>query len=190
MAGGGGGDTYVVDNARDTIVEMPGAGIDTVRTTVSYTLGANLENLSLEGLRDLTGVGNDEANVISGSMGNDKIYGREGADILSGGAGQDAFVFDTFLMLGNNVDLVTDFTVGMDRIVLENDVFAGLARGKLPAGLFRDGNAALDANDRILYDSPTGTLYFDFDGAGAILATEFAILSPGLALSHQSFLIV
>jgi Ca2+-binding RTX toxin-like protein len=190
MAGGGGDDTYVVDNARDTIVEMPGAGIDTVRTTVSYTLGANLENLSLEGLRDLTGVGNDEANVISGSMGNDKIYGREGADILSGGAGQDAFVFDTFLMLGNNVDLVTDFTVGMDRIVLENDVFAGLARGKLPAGLFRDGNAALDANDRILYDSPTGTLYFDFDGAGAILATEFAILSPGLALSHQSFLIV
>lgn len=189
MAGGGGNDTYFVDNANDTIVEMPGAGIDTVRTTVSYTLGATLENLSLEGFRGLTGVGNDAANVISGSINNDKIYGRLGADTLSGDAGKDAFVFDTALGAGN-VDTVLDFTVGMDRIVLENDVFTGLASGSLRAGMFRNGSAAMDADDRILYDSPTGALYFDADGAGANPAMEFAILSPGLALSLQSFLIV
>lgn len=189
MAGGGGDDTYFVGNASDTIVELPGEGIDTVRTTVGYTLGANLENLSLEGVRGLTGVGNDAANVISGSINNDKIYGRLGADTLSGDAGKDWFVFDTALGAGN-VDTVLDFTVGKDRVVLENDVFTGLAPGNLLAVMFRNGTAAVDADDRILYDSPTGTLYFDADGTGAALAIEFAILSPGLALSHQSFLIV
>lgn len=189
MAGGGGDDTYFVDNANDTIVELPGAGIDTVRTTVSFTLGANVENLSLEGLRDLIGIGNDEANVISGSVNNDRIYGRLGADTLSGDAGKDRFVFDTALGAGN-VDTVLDFTVGFDRIVLENDVFTGLSNGKLSAGAFRLGSVALDADDRILYDSPTGTLYFDVDGTGANPAIAFADLSPGLALSRNDFLIV
>jgi Ca2+-binding RTX toxin-like protein len=189
MAGGGGNDIYFVDNAMDTVVETPGAGIDTVRTTVSYTLGANVENLSLEGLRGLTGIGNDAANVISGSVNNDKIYGRLGADTLSGDAGRDLFVFDTALGAGN-VDVLLDLTVGMDRIVLESDIFTGLVQGKLAAGAFRMGSVALDADDRILYDSPTGTLYFDVDGIGANPAVEFADLSPGLALSRNDFLIV
>lgn len=189
MAGGGGNDTYFVNDNRDVVVEMPGAGIDTVRATVSYRLDDNIENLSLEGLRGLTGIGNDGANVISGSINNDRIYGRLGADILSGDAGADRFVFDTALGAGN-VDTVLDFTVGTDRIVLENDIFTGLASRKLPAGAFQLGSVALDADDRILYDSPTGTLYFDVDGAGAAPATEFAILSPGLALSNLDFLIV
>lgn len=189
MVGGGGNDTYFVDNARDVVVEMPGAGIDAVRATVSYTLGADIENLSLEGLRGLTGIGNEAANVISGSINDDRIHGRLGADILSGDAGKDWFVFDTTLGAGN-VDAVLDFTVGMDKIVLENDVFVGLVPGNLRVDTFRNGNAAMDADDRILYDSASGTLYFDVDGTGASPAVDFAILSPGLALSHLDFLVI
>lgn len=189
MAGGGGNDTYFVNDKRDVVVEMPGAGIDIVRATVRYRLDDNIENLSLEGLRGLTGIGNDQANVITGSINNDRIYGRLGADTLSGDAGADRFVFNTALGAGN-VDTVLDFTVGMDRIVLENDIFTGLSNRNLPAGAFQLGSVAMDADDRILYDSPTGTLYFDVDGAGAAPATEFAILSPGLALSNLDFLIV
>ncbi len=189
MAGGGGNDTYMVDKAGDTIVEAAGAGIDTVRTIVSHTLAANVENLSLEGLRSLTGIGNDVANVITGSINNDTINGRLGSDTLSGDAGRDRFVFDTALGAGN-VDTVLDFTVGSDLVVLENDIFVGLAPGKLTSGAFRIGSAALDADDRIIYNNATGALQFDADGTGAGGASTFAILSPGLALSQSSILIV
>jgi Ca2+-binding RTX toxin-like protein len=189
MAGGTGDDTYFVDNAKDTIVEAAGAGIDSVRATASYTLGANLENLSLEGLRNLVGVGNDAANVITGSINDDTINGRLGSDTLSGDAGQDRFVFDTALAAGN-VDTVLDFTIGSDGMLLDHDVFTGLAPGSLQSGSFRTGSAAMDADDRVLYDSLTGTLRFDADGTGAAGASEFAVLSPGLALSHSSFFII
>ena len=189
MAGGGGNDTYLVDKASDTIVEAAGAGIDTVRTTASYTLPANVENLSLEGLRSLTGIGNDVANVITGSINNDMIYGRLGSDTLSGDVGRDRFVFDTAFGPGN-VDTILDFTVGSDLVVLENDIFVGLAPGKLTSGAFRIGSAALDADDRIIYNNATGALQFDADGTGAGGASTFAILSPGLALSQSSILIV
>lgn len=189
MAGGGGDDTYMVNKAGDTIVEAAGAGIDTVRTTVSHTLAANVENLSLEGLRSLTGIGNDAANVITGSINNDTINGRLGSDTLSGDAGRDRFVFDTALGAGN-VDTILDFTVGSDLVVLDNDIFTGLTPGKLTSAAFRIASAALDADDRILYNNATGALQFDVDGTGAGGATTFAILSPGLALSQSSILIV
>lgn len=189
MAGGGGNDTYFVDRSGDTVVEAAGAGIDTVRTTASHTLAANVENLSLEGFRSLTGIGNDLANAITGSINNDTINGRLGSDTLSGDAGRDRFVFDTALGAGN-VDTILDFTVGFDLVVLENDIFIGLAPGKLTSAAFRIGNAALDADDRILYDSATGMLQFDTDGAGGSSASTFASLSPGLALTQSSILIV
>jgi Ca2+-binding RTX toxin-like protein len=189
MAGGGGNDTYMVDKAGDTIVEAAAAGIDTVRTTASYTLAANVENLSLEGFRSLTGIGNDLANVITGSINNDMIYGRLGSDTLSGDAGRDRFVFDTAPGAGN-VDTILDFTVGSDLVVLDNDIFIGLAAGKLTSAAFRIGSAALDADDRIIYNNATGALQFDADGTGAGGASTFAILSPGLALSQSSILIV
>ena len=58
MIGGLGNDTYVVDNAGDVVTEALNEGTDTVQSSVSYTLGANVENLTLTGSADINGTGN------------------------------------------------------------------------------------------------------------------------------------
>ncbi|OGI41303.1 MAG: hypothetical protein A2140_02755 [Candidatus Muproteobacteria bacterium RBG_16_62_13] len=94
MAGGAGNDVYVVDDMGDAVVENPGAGRDTVRTSIDYGLGADVENLTLTGTADLTGSGNELDNVIAGNSGNNLLDGGVGADTLIGGAGDDTYVVD------------------------------------------------------------------------------------------------
>ncbi len=97
LSGGAGNDTYVIART-DTIVENAGGGTDTVRSSISYTLGANLENLVLTGTAALNGSGNSlnnlingntAANTLSGLAGNDSIVGGAGADTIDGGTGAD-----------------------------------------------------------------------------------------------------
>jgi hypothetical protein len=93
MIGGKGQDTYVVDSAGDQIVEFANEGSDTVRTTLlSYTLGANLENLVFTGSGAFTGTGNARANVITGGGSNDRLDGKEGDDRLIGNNGRDVLI--------------------------------------------------------------------------------------------------
>jgi len=97
MTGGLGNDTYYVDNAGDVVTEGASAGTDLVHSTISCTLGANLENLTLSGLA-ANGTGNElanqirgtnSANILDGAAGNDLLVGNGGDDTLSGGAGND-----------------------------------------------------------------------------------------------------
>jgi Ca2+-binding RTX toxin-like protein len=91
MVGGPGNDTYVVDTASDVVTEAAGQGTDTVQTTLSsYTLGANVENLTFTGAGNFTGNGNGLANAITGGSGADTLNGVAGADRLTGGAGNDS----------------------------------------------------------------------------------------------------
>ncbi|WP_086946479.1 beta strand repeat-containing protein, partial [Pseudomonas frederiksbergensis] len=96
MMGGFGNDTYIVDNLKDTVTETStlASEIDTVRSSVSWTLGANLENLTLTGSDNLTGVGNALNNVLTGNSGNNVLNGGAGLDTMSGGAGDDTYVLD------------------------------------------------------------------------------------------------
>lgn len=101
MVGGKGNDVYVVDDARDNVVEDRNGGIDTVQTRMSYTLGNNVENLTLTGSRDAKGTGNAADNVITGNDGDNKLFGDAGNDTLDGGAGDDT------LMGGDGDDSLT-----------------------------------------------------------------------------------
>jgi Ca2+-binding RTX toxin-like protein len=125
MTGGKGNDTYVVDSKWDKIVEWESdgeGGIDTVLASISYKLGANLENLTLTGSQKLEGFGNALDNVIVGNLndnrllgdaGNDRLYGAEGNDTLEGGAGND------FLDGGVGADTMTGGS-GDDSYVVDN----------------------------------------------------------------------
>ena len=94
MTGGGGNDVYVVGIVSDKVTESSAAGgEDTVKSTVDYTLGNNVENLELTA-GDTKGIGNTLDNVILGSGGNNTLDGKAGADILRGGLGDDLYIVD------------------------------------------------------------------------------------------------
>jgi Ca2+-binding RTX toxin-like protein len=189
MKGGAGNDTYVVDNAGDVVTELAGQGTDTVQAGITYTLGNNIENLTLTGVGNIKGTGNGLANHVDGNAGNNVIDGMLGNDILSGGGGHNAFLFDTSLT--SNVDTIVDFTAANDTIRLDKSVFTAFTTtGTLAAGAFDLGTAASDADDRIIYNMATGNLFYDKDGTGAAAAVEFAHLNGNPALSNTNFLVV
>jgi Ca2+-binding RTX toxin-like protein len=119
MIGRLGDDTYAVDNAGDVTTEAAGEGLDTVRATASYVLGANVEVLTQLGGGNIDGTGNGLANTLNGNGGNntlsglansdtltgnggnDTLLGGDGGDLLNGGAGDDT------LNGGNQVDTVS-----------------------------------------------------------------------------------
>jgi len=87
MAGGGGDDLYVVDNTGDIVTEHANEGtLDSVTSSVSYTLGANVENLLLMGSAAINGTGNNEGNVLTGNS---------AANVLTGRAGNDTYIIGT-----------------------------------------------------------------------------------------------
>ncbi|MEW6313433.1 MAG: putative Ig domain-containing protein, partial [Pseudomonadota bacterium] len=95
MTGGLGDDTYYVDNTGDVIVENAGEGIDTVYSTITYSLaGTELENLTLAGNANINATGNAYNNVITGNSGMNTINGGAGADTMSGGTGNDTYYVD------------------------------------------------------------------------------------------------
>ena len=89
LSGGTGNDIYVVDNAGDSVTENTSAGTDTVQSTITYTLGSNLERLTLIGTDPINGTGNTLANVLTGNSAHNTLSGGAGNDTLSGGAGND-----------------------------------------------------------------------------------------------------
>jgi Ca2+-binding RTX toxin-like protein len=96
MTGGDGNDIYVVDNASDSVTETntSPSQIDTVQASVSWTLGANLENLVLSGVSDIDGTGNELRNFITGNAAANVLNGAAGADSMSGGDGSDTYYVD------------------------------------------------------------------------------------------------
>ncbi|MGH6614979.1 beta strand repeat-containing protein [Sphingomonas sp.] len=194
MLGGAGDDIYYVDVAGDTVVEQIGDGNDTVLTARTYALGGGQEIETLATANDAgTGfinlTGNEFANTLRGNAGGNRLDGWLGSDTLTGLGGADTFVFDTALG-ATNVDTITDFVHGTDRIELDQSIFTGLGLGTLGASAFGNGPATT-ADQHILYDAATGKLSYDADGSGAGAAIVFATLSNHPAtITSADFLIV
>ena len=92
LQGGDGNDNYLVDNAADAITELAGRGIDRVRSSVSFRLAANVEDLELTGTSAINGTGNDLVNQILGNAARNVLDGGAAADLLQGGEAGDLYL--------------------------------------------------------------------------------------------------
>ena len=130
-----------------------------------------------------------DADTITAKSGPCTLDGYGGNDVLVGGKGADVFAFSTALGAGN-VDTVKNFKkAGADKIALDDAIFTALGGG-VTTGNFVSGTAALDADDRVVFDGKTGKLYYDADGSGAAAAVQFATLVGKVSLSASDFTMI
>ena len=168
MAGGADNDIYVVDDAGDVVTEAAAAGTDRVDASISYALGANVENLTLTGGDAINGIGNTLANVITGNGANNQLFGGDGGDTIDGGNGTD--VID-----GGLGDDTLSGGVGND-----TDTIIGGAGNDTINLLAADGG-----NDVIVYNAISfgNDILTNFDATGGTAATQDLIDLSGLGIS-------
>jgi RHS repeat-associated protein len=216
LVGGTGNDSYFVDSTGDIVTESSTTAteIDSVTASITYTLGANLENLILEGSSAINGTGtifnnqitgNGANNSLSGLAGNDILAGAAGNDTLNGGDGNDSLAGDD----GN--DTLTG-GLGNDTLMggLGDDTLAGGAGIDLLTGgggtdrfLF-DINAAFNAStmgvdgisdflvstDKVVLDKTTFTALRSTANSGFSIAGEFASVADNAAAAVSTAYIV
>uniref|UniRef100_A0A8J7CZN8 Putative Ig domain-containing protein n=1 Tax=Desmonostoc muscorum LEGE 12446 TaxID=1828758 RepID=A0A8J7CZN8_DESMC len=217
LDGGVGDDTYTVDNLSDTIAEGLNAGTDLVKSSITWVLGNNLENLTLTGSSAINGTGNSVnniimgnggANLLSGEDGNDSLFGGAGIDTLLGGIGDDVLTGgigkdvltggigrDSLYLTDTRTggyDTITDFTVGDDTIFISKAEFAlsQSVNTTLDSSIFRLGTSATAAGDRFIYNQSTGNLFFDKDGVGGTAQVQIAQLSNQALLTNTNITVI
>jgi len=196
ISGGAGNDLLTGGKGNDTL--DGGADSDTANyASASAAITVNLAATSANGTasstaaNDVAAIGTDTLknieNVVGSGFGDaligdanaNVLYGKLGNDTLTGGAGADVFVFDTATG-STNVDTIKDFTSASDKIQLSKTIFAAAGNtGALLEGAFGSGAgvvAGRDADDRFVYNTSNGNLYYDADGNGAAAAVLIATL--------------
>ena len=182
LIGGGGDDVYLVDDAGDQVIELAAQGTDRVDSAITWTLGANLEHLTLTGAEPTSGrgnaqdnliMGNSASNLLDGDAGNDTLRGGMGDDSLSGGAGDDA------LSGGQGNDSLLG-GAGNDNLT------GGAGDDALWGGTGNDSLSGVGGNDRYYWGLSDGTdTLLDLDYTAGNLDT--ATLGPGIAAGQVWF---
>lgn len=207
LTGQEGADTLVGGPAND-ILNGSGGNDELSGGTGSDTANGGKGNDNIKGGAGsdslLGGAGNDGLN---GGDGRDQLKGQDGVDTLDGGPGNDelaggsdndVFLFNDRLGAGN-VDTIMDFggagVAARDLIHLDEAIFTSLSTGALPGTAFESGaglTAAATPEGRIIYDTTSGTLYYDADGNGTdFAAIQFAVITTAVnGLSAADFVIV
>jgi Ca2+-binding RTX toxin-like protein len=197
LIGGDGSDAYIADVFNDVVTETNAVaatgGNDIVNfngTVGTFTLGLNIERLTLAGASAINGTGNALNNAIVGNGVSNVINGRFGNDTLTGGAGSDFFVFNSTPNSTTNRDTITDFNVVDDTIRLDRLTYTALGVGALAVDAFNTGIAATQADDRIIYNTATGALLYDADGLGGTAGIQFATLTGLPVITAADFIVV
>ncbi|MGO8105535.1 beta strand repeat-containing protein, partial [Rhizobium leguminosarum] len=169
MIGGAGDDTYIIDNAGDSVAENAAAGTDMVKTVLaSYTLGANVENLTYIGTVAFAGTGNDLDNVITGAAAIDTLSGGDGNDTLNGGAGADSLIGgagdDTYIVDNAGDSVAENAAAGTDTV---RTILAAYTLGANVENLTYIGTAAFVGTGNSLANTITGGVGNDTLNGGA-----------------------
>ena len=196
LTGNGGNDTYIINNAADTISEIANDGTaDRVQTNVSYVLGSAtdiefMETTNAAGTGAINLTGSSIAQTLTGNAGANVLDGKLGNDTLVGGAGNDIFAFSTTGGVANT-DTISGFVAADDQIELNTSVFTTLtvASGAvnssniLNASAFAT-NTFTTAAQRVMYNSTTGVLTYDSNGSDVGGTTfQFATLTGAPTIS-------
>ena len=204
LDGGKGDDTYYA-RGNETFIEAAGNGFDTIITqTKSVVLAANAEIELIKTTNagggyaiNLTGsdfgqtlIGNGVANTLDGGGGDDVLLGWAGSDTLYGRSGADTFVLSE--LSSSSFDTIADFNSSDgDTIGLRNTIYHLLPfiEGELQASAFRANGTGLaeDADDRLIYNTTSGELFFDSDGTGSFSSYKLAVLTGIPTLTAASF---
>ena len=174
--------TYTSDALEKASTVKGGAGNDVINmaaATAAVVLSGNAGNDTL--------TGGEVADTINGGEGNDIIYGSEGADKLTGGAGADVFAVLTAIHSnGVNVDNITDFLSGTDKIGIQSNkaiTYLGEASSYGTVLTAFNGTTAPEA----VLDTSTKTLYIDVDGNKILNNLDIAIDLNVISLSQSDF---
>ncbi len=178
MKGGLGNDTYFVDNAGDVVTETStlASEVDTVNSSISYALRANLENLVLTGTAAINGTANTLNNVLTGNTGANILIGGLGKDTLTGGSGADKFKFNAEADTGaaSTRDIIVDFSssqgdkvdlsaIDADTAFAGNNAFVAPTVGGTFSGIFANpGELYFDQAAHILYGNNDADSAADF----------------------------
>lgn len=222
--GGTGNDLIIGGDGAGNDTYKGGAGVDTAKyTSAKAGITVNLsQSIGTAGsvntkIKDAAGIGSDKlydieniiagnfddiltgsmaANTINGEAGNDSINGGLGTDVLTGGAGNDRFIFNTKLG-SSNVDTITDFGDGADKIVFSKSIFGSLKKGITADNIVSGTSAELaahiyDKNDFLIHNTDTHILRYDADGSGkgAAIAVAEVDLVGITNLLYTDFIII